>query len=223
MMIRHAVSIGVDVVSSFGYGRRLRTLHAAAGDARALALVARARGFTTNVLANQDATSAHVREEIVSAAALLRGGDTFLLAFNGHGLAGDTPYGFQQSWCLHDEPLVRFGKEGLDALLARFRAGVRVLVIANCCHSGIHRGRTRPTPAVHAHVVRISACAAADIALDWPDDSRPSPFANSFIHAARRDEDGLLGLFARIAATAGGLPQLEIGEPRSEEFLRDGF
>jgi hypothetical protein len=186
--------------------------------------VARARGFTTKVLANQDATSACVREEIVSAARLLRAGDTFLLAFNGHGLAGDTPYGFQQSWCLHDEPLVRFGNDGLDAQLALFHAGVRVLVIANCCHSGIHRGRTRPTPEVRAHVVRISACAAADVALDWPDASRPSPFANSLIKAARECGDrGLLRLFDRIAETAGGLPQLEIGDPRSEEFLRDGF
>jgi hypothetical protein len=218
------VSIGVDVVSSFGYGRRLRPLNAAAVDARLVEQYTASCGLPTQLLVNGAATTTNVREAIAAAARQLSAGDRFLLAFNGHGLAGEGPSGFQQSWCLYDQPLVRFGDDGLDAQLALFRAGVRVLVVANCCHSGVEHGPTLPTPRIRAHVVRFAACNAADIALDWSDATRPSPFAKSFVDAVRRGCDGgIVGLFARIARTCGGLPQLEIGEPRSEAFLADGF
>lgn len=219
-----SLSIGVDVVSSFGYGRRLRPLNAAVVDAQLVDRYTASCGLRAQLLVNDRATMANVGEAIATAARQLSAGHRFLLAFNGHGLAGEAPTGFQQSWCLYDQPLVRFGDNGLDAQLALFREGVRVLVIANCCHSGVQYGRTLPTPEIHANVVRISACSAADIALDWPDATRPSPFAKSFVVAARDGNDGgIFGLFNRIAKTAGGLPQLEIGEPRSEAFLAEGF
>lgn len=209
---------------SLGYGRRLRALNAGKVDAHALARAAAGRAYAATVLTDTEATTANVSNAIAAAARVLTAGDTFLLAFNGHGLAADTPFGFQQSWCLFDQGLLRFGDDGLDAQLAQFGPGVRVLVVANCCHSGALAGRKPPTPEIRAHVVRIAACGAAELALDMPDTSCPSPFARSFIDAVGKPGDGgIFSMFDRIEKNAGGLPQLEIGNPRSEEFLRDGF
>lgn len=209
---------------SLGYGRRLRPLNAGKVDAHALARAAAGRAYAATVLTDTEATTVNVSNAIAAAARVLTAGDTFLLAFNGHGLAADTPFGFQQSWCLFDQGLLRFGDDGLDAELARFAAGVRVLVVANCCHSGLLAGRKPPTPEIRAHVVRIAACGAAELALDMPDPSRPSPFARCFIDAIGNPGDGgIFSMFDRIEKTAGARPQLEIGNPRSEAFLREGI
>lgn len=193
-------------------------------DSEALGRMAAGRNFATTVLANAEATTRNVCAAMASAAASLVAGDTFLLAFSGHGVAAETPFGFQQSWCLYDTALVRFGHDGLDAQFAAFAPGVRVLLIANCCHSGARFGATLPTPPIQAHVVRFAACASGEISLDSLAAGRLSPFAESFIAAAGEQERGdIFALFERLTKGAHALPQLEIGNPRSEEFLRDGF
>ena len=211
------LNVAAGVVSSFRWGTRLRRLPSAAADAEAFARLAAARAFETVTLADQRAGLDSVCAEIRAAAGELAAGDTFVLTFNGHGLAGVRRGLCQQSWCLFDGPLVRFGEEGLDALLASFAPGVRIFVIANCCHSGTPAGPTPATPEARAHVVRLSVCGVGDLAIAT-EDAAVSSFAARVVAAAASPCD-FQSFFAAMEDSAA---QLEIGNPRCESFLADG-
>ncbi|HEX2122566.1 MAG TPA: hypothetical protein VHL59_13080, partial [Thermoanaerobaculia bacterium] len=154
-----------------------------------------------------------------------RRGDTFLLTYSGHGLAGTTPAGFQQSWCLYDDTLLRFGEDGLDALLARFEPGVRLLLVANCCYAASRGERTPATPRIRAHLVRITASTGRDVTFDRPDGKGPSPFVARFLDALASHEDGgFAGFHQRLSSPPSAMmsPQMEIQEPHDRDFLRLG-
>lgn len=211
------LNVAAGAVSSLRWGTRLRPLPAAAADADAFARLAAAREFESVTLSDQHAGLDAVCAAIRAAAETLTAGDTFVLTFNGHGLAGTRRGLRQQSWCLFDGPLMRFGENGLDALLASFAPGVRIFVIANCCHSGTPSGPTLPTPAPRAHVVRLSVCGAGDITIAM-DESTISTFAARVLAAAAFPRD-FESFFAAIDDPGA---QLEIHDPRSESFLADG-
>lgn len=220
--IGRAVSVGVNRVSTFRYGTRLRPLASAAADARALSRAAAERSFSVAAFCDEDATVANVRAAVLDAASTLRRDDTFLLTFSGHGLAGRTPEGFQQSWCLFDRPLLRFGESGLDVLLARFEPGVRILVVANCCHSG---GDDRPvrTPAIRAQVVRIASCAAQGIVYESENERTPSPFVAGFLDGLRvHGSGGFAGFLHELSSRCDPRPEYEQNESCTEAFLRSG-
>lgn len=216
-----SINVAAGAVSSFRWGTRLRPLEYADVDARALADLAAARAFDAVVLSGSQARYSAVHRAITSAAATLGAGDTFVLTFSGHGLAGQRRGLIQQSWCLFDDALLRFGEDGLDALLARFADGVRVFVISNCCHSGVPGGPTPFTPSARAHVVRLSACAVGEITIS-SENGNPSAFVSRVLDAAEVN-GGFTGFFHALTGASGEtLPQLEIGSPRSESFLAAG-
>ena len=211
------LNVAAGVVSSFRWGTRLRRLPSAAPDAEAFAGLAASRAFETVTLMDEQAGLDEVRREISAAAAALISGDTFLLTFNGHGLAGIRRGLHQQSWCLFDAPLTRFGGDGLDSLLASFDAGVRIFVVANCCHSGTPAGPTLPTPQIRAHVVRLSVCGVGENTME-PEETAISAFAARVLAAAAEPRD--FGSF--LTALSDPVAQLEISDPRDESFLATG-
>jgi hypothetical protein len=223
--IGRSVHLGVDVVSGFRYGNRVSPLQRANVDATELGRIAARRGFSVTALRNSRATTDNLLDAIRRAAAELRRDDTFVLTFSGHGLAAETHNGFQQSWCLFDDVLVRYGPDGLDAALTQFEDGVRVMIIANCCFAATGVGRTPPTPPIRAHVVRIASCRSRELALDTWEPDGPSPFVTAFKSALRsRTTSGFFPFFDRLRENrcGGMMPQIEVGKPRSEAFLEAG-
>lgn len=107
-------------------------------DAVAKMAIATRFRFDTAILLNETATRREVLIGIEVAARDLDYGDMFFLSFSGHGSQvydkdGDEDDHFDETWCLYDGMLV---DDELFEKLKLFRPGVRVLVIADCCHSG---------------------------------------------------------------------------------------
>ncbi|HET7433174.1 MAG TPA: hypothetical protein VFN10_00530 [Thermoanaerobaculia bacterium] len=217
--MRHSLHIGVSVVSGFWYGTRYSKLLAPCIDAGELARVAAGRGYSAVTLVDVDATTDRVVDELGRAARSLKEGDTFLLTYNGHGTGGRSRAGFQQSWCLYNRPLWRGGDDGLDAALARFARGVRIIVIAGCCHAGGEDvGRTN----IRAEIVRIAACSGTRPSPDANRQGVPSPFIREILDAARTSGT-MEQFFARLRPfNAEIVPQLEISPNCSRAFLDAG-
>jgi metacaspase-1 len=129
--------IGMNAVDPAHYGPGM-DLKGAVPDAKAMQAVASRRGFETAVVLDSDATCGNVAEGLLSAADRLQDGDIFLLTYAGHGSqvfdkTGDETDGYDETWCLFDRMLL---DDELFSLLSNFRAGVRVLVVSDSCHSG---------------------------------------------------------------------------------------
>lgn len=133
-----AVNIGLNKVDPRHYEGWSGKLTACEADANDMAALAKARGFTVNKYLTKRATRNAVLKAIASAAKTLRSGDFFLLTYSGHGgqvpdLNGDEPDGKDETWCLYDGELV---DDELYSSWAAFKAGVRILLLSDSCHSG---------------------------------------------------------------------------------------
>ncbi len=137
-----ALHIGVNQVAPDRYVDPPRALRGAENDARALALRSSAAGLTPMTLTGLAATRAHVLAQLEVAAAAHPPGALFVLSFSGHGAQdvdrlsmhpGDELDGLDEVWCLADDFLL---DDELYATLARFAPGVRILILADSCHSG---------------------------------------------------------------------------------------
>jgi hypothetical protein len=114
-------------------------------DAQSLAAVAEARGYSTRSLLGSQATTSAVLGALAEAARRLSDGDSLLFTFSGHGgrlpdLTGDEgadPY--DETLCLYDRELL---DDELFVAWCRFAKGVRIVMVADSCHSGTaHRLR----------------------------------------------------------------------------------
>lgn len=90
------------------------------------------------VLRGAAATRAAVHQALSAAAGTLAPGDTMLLSFSGHGTQqrdpdGDERDGRDESWCLYDGLLM---DDTLFGYWSLFERGVRIVVVAESCHSG---------------------------------------------------------------------------------------
>ena len=90
-------------------------------------------------LLGKRATRQAVLDHVLAAAEALRAGDSLWISFAGHGgqvpdLNGDEPDKLDETWCLFDGQLI---DDELTLAWSRFRAGVRVLVVTDCCHGGV--------------------------------------------------------------------------------------
>jgi len=121
-------------------------LQACEADARDMDALAKKRGFTTRRrLLTSEATAEAVIAAIREAAAKLANGDLFLLTYSGHGGQvpdlnhdeGRLPSGkkdrMDETWVLYDRQLI---DDELYTLWATFKAGVRISVLSDSCHSG---------------------------------------------------------------------------------------
>ena len=138
-----SLHVGINQVSSAFPGARKLT--GPENDAREMEKIAQAKGFKQrDLLLGSDATYARVTTKIRSAATQLEAGDIFLFTFAGHGFqeanTGFDPDDPDNEDGL-DETILLFDVELFDDVLRRdlwpcFKSGVRVLMIADCCHSG---------------------------------------------------------------------------------------
>lgn len=133
-----SIHIGLNSVDPGHYQGWSGPLNACELDAKDMGLLAKSQRFQPTVLLTKQATRAAVEAELSKAAASLKMGDICLLTYSGHGgqtpdLNHDETDALDETWCLYDGQLI---DDELYALLGRFAKGVRVLVLADSCHSG---------------------------------------------------------------------------------------
>jgi hypothetical protein len=133
-----ALHLGLNAVDPDHYGGWPGTLNACEADAQDMHAVAKSRRFKVQTLLTAGATRDKLTAAMANAAGELKSGDIFLLTYSGHGgqvpdLAGDEPDDMDETWCLFDGELL---DDELQLLLAKFAAGVRILVLSDSCHSG---------------------------------------------------------------------------------------
>ena len=107
-------------------------------DAENMHDLAKSQKFDAKILRTKKATTSNVTKAIRSAAKKLTAGDTFLMTYSGHGaqvedLSGDERDGEDETWCLYDR---MFLDDEQRELYADFAEGVKIVVMADCCHSG---------------------------------------------------------------------------------------
>lgn len=110
-------------------------------DAVDMGNLATSRGFTAEVLKGAQATYYAVVGKLQSAAQALYAGDIFLFTFAGHGSAHTDVDGDGEESDNLDEAMLLFDRMMFDDDLRlniwpSFRSGVRILMVADSCHSG---------------------------------------------------------------------------------------
>jgi hypothetical protein len=147
-----SLHVGLNTVDPGHYDGWDGRLAACEADALAMEALAAHEGFGTERILTSDATRTNVTEQIRRAASELKGGDMFLLTISGHGGRipdfnqdedHDGDEKMDETLCLYDFQLA---DDELYMLWSEFRAGVRVLVVPDTCHSGsmIKFGQTAP-------------------------------------------------------------------------------
>lgn len=131
------LTIGLNRIDPAAYGTS-GALMACENDARDIAALATQAGFSGTTLLNEKATSSAVLAQLASEAANLQSGDVLLVGYSGHGgqvgdVTGDEDDALDETWCLYDRQLI---DDELYAMWSRFRAGVRIVILSDSCHSG---------------------------------------------------------------------------------------
>ena len=164
-----SLHLGLNYVDPKHYDGWNGELFACEADANDMTALAKSRGFKPKTLLRDKVTTKAVKEAILSAAKTLASGDFFFLTYSGHGgqvpdtngdegRFGDTADRMDETWCLFDREFV---DDELAALYARFKKGVRILVLSDSCHSGtvtreverLPQGRARLLPPAKAAAV----------------------------------------------------------------------
>ena len=160
-----SLHIGLNSVSAAAYAGWEGPLAACEFDANDMAAIAKARGMKPSVLLTKKGTRANVLAAMRSAAKALKAGDLFFLTYSGHGgqvpdVSGEEADDKKdETWCLFDGQLI---DDELYFELARFAAGVRVLVLSDSCHSGTV---TRAGPPAEATVQQRPKLMPAAVAM----------------------------------------------------------
>ncbi|MGC3947939.1 MAG: S8 family serine peptidase [Chryseolinea sp.] len=134
-----SLHIGLNKVDDNHYPG-IPTLKAAVNDAVTWEAFARGKGYITQSLHNEQATSSAVISSIKAIRKETVPGDIVLITYAGHGgeLTNDKPTSLDnerndQTWCLYDRQLL---DDEIFELFKLFEKGTRVLVISDSCHSG---------------------------------------------------------------------------------------
>jgi metacaspase-1 len=134
-----SLHIGLNEFDPAHYGEP-GTLAGCENDARDMAALAKRERFKPVVppLLTAKATASNVVGAIKKAAASLREGDTLFVTYAGHGAQvpdtnGDERDRMDETWCLYGRMLI---DDELAALWSSFRAGVRIVMLSDSCHSG---------------------------------------------------------------------------------------
>ena len=158
-----SLHIGLNAVSATAYGGWSGELNACEFDAKDMAAIAKSCGMKSTLLLTKKGTRANVLTGMRSAAKALAAGDLFFLSYSGHGgqvpdVSGDEPDKQDETWCLFDGQLI---DDELYFELSRFKAGVRILVLSDSCHSGsVTRDRPPPPPPPGQRVKLMPAAVA---------------------------------------------------------------
>jgi metacaspase-1 len=113
-------------------------LAACENDATEMEKIAKKNGFKTQILLTKEATSDALFTAIDAAAATLGEGDIFLFTYSGHG--GDRADTSPEPDESRDQTLCLYNRQVIDDELGdrwtKFKPGVRIVTIADSCHSG---------------------------------------------------------------------------------------
>lgn len=133
-----SIHIGLNHVDPDAYNGWDGELSGCINDATDMKSIADGLGYTSTIITDSDATSCRVISEIGQAADELQSGDILFLSYSGHGgqvddVNSDEDDSLDETWVLYDRQLI---DDELYCLWSRFRAGVRVIVLSDSCHSG---------------------------------------------------------------------------------------
>ena len=149
----HSLHIGINEVSAAHYEGWTGPLAACEFDAHDMAALAQSRGIKSSLLITKKATRANLLAALRKAAKALGDGDFFFMSFSGHGgqvpdVSGEEDDKQDETWCLYDGQLI-------DDELSKFKAGVRIFVVSDSCHSGTVVRAGRPPSGTPAQRPRI--------------------------------------------------------------------
>jgi hypothetical protein len=116
--------------------------------------IAMSQGFKVEMLLTPNATRDKVLKKLSTLAEKLKSGDLLVVSYSGHGghipdeNGDEVDDGLDETWCLYDGQLL---DDELHGAWMKFKAGVRILVFSDSCHSGtilkMRRGDMEsPTP-----------------------------------------------------------------------------
>lgn len=133
-----SIHIGLNAVSPRHYEGWSGELVACENDAHDMAEIAKAAKMRPSLLLAKRATRTAVLGALRRAAGTLTSGDFLFVSYSGHGgqvpdLNNDEPDDLDETWCLFDGEVL---DDELAAGWAAFKAGVRILVLSDSCHSG---------------------------------------------------------------------------------------
>lgn len=133
-----SLHIGLNRIDPQHYGSDY-PLVACINDAKDMLKIARQKGFEESyILTNEKGTYENVVTHIKGAAKKLKSGDFFFITYSGHGAFvpdkdKDEPDGNDETWCLYNRMIL---DDELASLWAKFKSGVRILMLSDSCHSG---------------------------------------------------------------------------------------
>lgn len=133
-----SINIGLNTVDPGHYQGWDGKLNACEYDAQDMHNLAKSLGYDSRLILTKDATRGRIIDHLETARNTLSDGDTLLLTYSGHGgqiadFGGDETDGIDETWCLFDGQLI---DDELFELWASFRAGVRIILVSDSCHSG---------------------------------------------------------------------------------------
>ena len=136
--------LGLNAIDPAHYGDP-GVLRGCENDARDMAAIAKAAGYTPTVLLTRKATSMALFATLDQHAKALQSGDAFLLSMSSHGaqvrdLTGEEADGKDETWCLYDRMVL---DDEIYAAMCKFREGVNIVVLSDSCHSGTMTRRLR--------------------------------------------------------------------------------
>lgn len=134
----YAIAIGLNSVDPAHYSGWSGELSGCEPDARDMQAIAQSQGFSVDMFLTAEATRDKVLDKLDDLANLLNSGDLLVVSYSGHGgqspdMNGDESDGLDETWCLYDGQLL---DDELYRAWMKFRAGVRILVFSDSCHSG---------------------------------------------------------------------------------------
>jgi metacaspase-1 len=133
-----SIHIGLNYIDAKHYGADGK-LPYCVNDALAMRALAINEGYRVqSSLLDNKATSTNVLGALANAAETLDAGDILLITYSGHGsffpdLNKDEKDKYDETWVLYDRMLV---DDELYFSWSKFKAGVRILLISDSCHSG---------------------------------------------------------------------------------------
>lgn len=142
-----SLHIGLNRVDPSHYDGWEGPLFACEADALDMQKLAEKEKFSEQtVLLTQEATYERVTREMKRAGEYLASGDLFMLTYSGHGgqvpdLNRDENDLADETWCLYDRQLV---DDYIYKILGAFKAGVRIIMLSDSCHSGSVARTARP-------------------------------------------------------------------------------
>jgi metacaspase-1 len=214
-----SLHVGVNAVDPRHYGGYDERLLGCEHDAADLVALAEGAGLTPTVLTGKKATKANVLSAIRKAASQLAAGDLFVLSFAGYGAqVPDMRRGERaeqsQTWCLFDGQLI---DDELFLALRKFAAGVRVLVLEDCSHSGTV-SRAAPLFAAHdgGERARVRMLPPAQVLRTY---TQNRAFYDKLQIDLARSAGGTASA-AIIVMCAAGENQLALDGARNGEFTR---